>query len=411
MKQAGSTAQLVYQYVAYGKNGELVKGRLAATSEESIAELLGYDGYRVISVKKFVPFLRLDGIKARFESIKPGEIVLFYRQLALLLESGINIVLSLELLREQVVNRALKGALTRIITDVRDGNQFSAALARHPKIFSQIYARSLAIGEQTGSLEVMLRQIADYIEKESVAAKRTKSALMYPVFALILTVIVVGVLVTFVLPAFSSLYASLGADLPPLTRMMLAVSDISRSYGVQIMLALVAAGAGVYVYIRTPAGKYKWHRLVLRMPLLGHVNHMNELGRCCRSISLLYRAGLPLAEIMSLVIEGSGNKVMAAALNSVRQDMLKGEGLSQPMSKSELFLPMMVQMVKVGEETGNLDATLLAVAQSYETEADDRMRALIALIQPATTLIIGVVVGLVTLSLVSAMYSVYGQMS
>ena len=148
---------------------------------------------------------------------------------------------------------------------------------------------------------------------------------------------------------------------------------------------------------------------MLRLPLLGRVNLLNTLSRCCRSIALLFHAGLPLTEVMPLVIQGSNNKAITAALLDVQQDMLKGEGLAQPMAKSDLFLPMMVQMVKVGEETGNLDATLLAVAKSYETEAEDRTKSLIALIQPTMTLLIAVVVGIIALSLVSAMYSMYGQ--
>jgi len=148
---------------------------------------------------------------------------------------------------------------------------------------------------------------------------------------------------------------------------------------------------------------------MLSLPLLGRVNHLNELSRCCRSISLLFRAGLPLTEVIPLVLQGSSNRVVAEALNDVQKDMLKGEGLSQPMANNGIFLPMMVQMVKVGEETGSLDTTLLAVAQSYETEAEDSTRSLIGLIQPAMTLVIAGVVGVIALSLVSAMYSVYGQ--
>ena len=145
------------------------------------------------------------------------------------------------------------------------------------------------------------------------------------------------------------------------------------------------------------------------MPLLGRVVHLKELARCCRSISLLFHAGLPLTEIMPLVIEGAKNKVVIEALTQVQQDMLKGEGLSKPMAKNPLFLPMMVQMVKVGEETGNLDTTILAVAENYEIEAKDKSDAVIAMIQPAMTVIIGGIIAVIALSMVSAMYSMYGQ--
>jgi len=255
----------------------------------------------------------------------------------------------------------------------------------------------------------MLRQIADYMEKEIAAAKGIKSALTQPVIAAVATVVVVGVLITFVLPAFGDLYSSLGADLPALTRILISTSTWFQSNVLYIFIVLLFIAGLAYSYIRTPNGKYKLHKLAFTIPLIGRVNHLKELARNCRSISLLFHAGLPLTEIMPLIIEGVNNKVMVEALSEVQRDMLKGEGLSKPMSKNRFFLPMMVQMVKVGEETGNLDTTLLAVAQSYETEARDKTDSLTGMIQPTMMLIIGGVIGMVALSMLSAMYSIYGQ--
>jgi type IV pilus assembly protein PilC len=232
---------------------------------------------------------------------------------------------------------------------------------------------------------------------------------MYPIIASIVTVVVVAILVVFVLPAFSNLYSSLGAELPALTRMMMSMSDMLRTNALSIMLALIIVSGLALVYFKTPQGKYNLDKLLLRIPMLGRVRHLNELARCCRSISLLFTAGLPLTEIMPLVIQGSNNRVMAQALYEVQQDMLKGEGLSQPMAKNALFLPMMVQMVKVGEETGNLDSSLQAVAKNYESEAEDKTKSMIAMIQPVMTIVIGGIVGLIAMSMFSAMYSMYGQ--
>ncbi len=400
---------MVYQYVACSASGEIVKGKLTAASEEAVGDMLNYAGYQLINLKPYLPFLSMDRLSLGLTQVKPSEVILFYRQLALLLESGVNIVTCLELLQGQVTNRMLKRVLGEVIADLRSGSQLSVAMSKHPKVFSALGCRTLSIGEQTGGLETMLRQIANYMEKEIVARKGVKSALMYPIFASVVTVVVVVVLVVFVLPAFAGLYSELGAELPLLTRMMMSMSTILRTNALSIMLGLIAAGGLALVYFKTPQGKYNMDKLILRIPMLGRVRHLNELGRCCRSISLLFTAGLPLTEIMPLVIQGSGNKVMARALYDVQQDMLKGEGLSQPMTKNTLFLPMMVQMVKVGEETGNLDAALIAVAQNYETEAEDKTKSLIDLIQPVMTVAIAGVVGLIALSLVSAMYSIYGQ--
>jgi type IV pilus assembly protein PilC len=400
---------MLYQYIACTEYGEIVKGRLTAASEDAVNDMMSYAGYRLINLKPFIPFMSMERFKGRLFPVKPMEIVLFYRQLALLLESGINIVTSIELLQEQVTNHSLKKAMQEILADLRGGDQLSVAMSRHPDIFNALSCRTLSIGEQTGGLETMLRQIADYMEKELVASKSVRSALMYPVFALVVTVVVVGILVGFVLPAFSNLYGSLGAELPTMTKMMMDFSNVVRSNGLIILLAFLIIGGGAFAYMKTPEGSVYMDKLILRTPLLGRVKQLNELARCCRSISILYTAGLPLTEIMPLVIQGTNSRVMSRALSNVHQDMLKGEGLSTPMSKSPIFLPMVVRMVKVGEETGNLDATLISIAQNYEAEADDKTKSLIGLIQPVMTLVIAGVVGLIALSMVSAMYSIYGQ--
>jgi len=306
-------------------------------------------------------------------------------------------------------NRSLARVLHEVIDEVRGGNQLSAALDNHPKVFSPICRRSLRVGEQTGGLETILREVADYMEKELVAVKGVKGALMYPIIAIVATIVVVGVLVGFVLPAFGDLYSSLGAELPLLTRMLLGASSMLQSYGLFLLLGMLILAGVAAIYFKTPDGRLKWAKLALSLPFVGRVSHLKELARCCRSISLLFHAGLPLTEIMPLVIDGVSNMVIVQALADVQQDMLKGEGLSAPMAKNNLFLPMMVQMVKVGEETGSLDTTLMAVAQAYETEAQDKTDSIIRLIQPTMTLFIGLVIGVIALSMVSAMYSMYGQ--
>jgi type IV pilus assembly protein PilC len=400
---------MVYQYIACSEAGEIVKGKLSATSEDAVTDMLNYAGYRLINLKPYVPFLSMERLSGQLFRVKPGEVILFYRQLALLLESGVNIATSLDLLREQMTNRGFKRVMGDVLADLRGGSQLSAAMSKHPDIFSPLACRSLSIGEQTGGLETMLKQIADYMEKEAAASKSIKGALTYPVIAAVITVVVVGVLVFFVLPSFSNLYSSLGVELPALTRMMIDVSTMLRDNMLFIMVGLILVVGLAIVYFRTGEGRYQMDRLLMRLPMLGRVRHLNELARTCRSISLLFHAGLPLTEIMPLVIQGSSSRVMAQALYDVQQDMLKGEGLSQPMMKNPLFLPMMVQMVKVGEETGNLEASLLAVAQNYESEAEDKTKALISIIPPVMTVIIAGIVGLIALSLVSAMYSIYGE--
>jgi len=399
-----------FNYVGYTEARKIVKGVTSAASEEAAVEALVSRGYRVLSLKPVTSFT--PNWKEMFPflfRVKPEVVIMFSRQLALLLESGIGIVQCLELLIAQASNRNLKRVLGEVISELRSGNQLSTALGKHPESFSPIYCRSLSVGEQTGSLETVLRQMADHLEKEEAAAKEVKNALKYPMIVGIVAAIVIGVIVTFVFPAFASLYTLLDVELPLATRLLISAVEWLTNNGLYLIAAVLIIALLVFAYTKTPGGRFNWDNLSLRLPLLGWVRQLDELAHCCRSMSLLFRAGLPLPEVMSLVIDSSKNRVVKRVLADAQQDMLKGEGLSRPMAKSKLFLPLMVQMVKVGEETGNLDVTLTAVAQHFEAEARDKMRSLIGLIQPATTLAIGVVVAAVALSLISAMYSIYGQ--
>jgi len=372
--------------------------------------MLNFAGYQVINLKSAkVAFPTFKNLAKRFNPVKPTDVILFYRQVALLIESGLNIVGAIELLGEQATNTTFRKVLEEIVSDIQGGSQLSAALNKHPQVFSPVHCQSLKVGEQTGGLETILRQIADHMEKQVNSRKGVKNAMTYPVLAVIVAVVVVAVMVVFVLPSFNELYVSLGVELPLLTRMMLSAGELLRSIGGYLILCLLAAIVIGYWYIKTPQGRYKWDKLSLYFPLVGCVNHLNELARISSNISILFKAGLPLTEVLPLIIQGTGNKYLIEALIKVREDMLGGEGLSRPMSKHPVFLPMMVQMVRVGEETGNLDQTLNSVAKNYEAEAEDKVKSLIALIQPVMTVVIGLVVGIMALSLVSAMYSMFGQ--
>jgi len=399
---------MVYQYLAYNENGQIVKGKLAASTEEVATELLSYAGYRAVSLKPFTPFLSLDKILANLVRVKPPELIVLFHQLATLLESGNDITSSLEILQKQADNRALKKVLGEIISDIRGGTQLSQAMAKHPKIFSQMHSRLINIGEQSGNIEIVLKHIAEDLEKEVSTAKETKNALTYPIITFVVAIIVIGVLVTFVLPSFGNLYSALNVELPGIAKMMISFSKGLRENILFVMLAVFIIAIAIVFYVRTERGRYKLDKLLLKIPYLGRLRHLVELARCCRSLSLLFGAGLPLTEALPLISQSCGNRVIAEGFSDIHKRMVKGEGLSNPMSGNKLFLPLMVQMVRVGEETGNLDNTLLTVSRSYYTEAEYKLKSVIGLIQPAMTLFLGLVIGLITLSLTSALYGIYG---
>lgn len=401
-----------FQYVAYTAEKRLVKGKLVAPTEEKAVGQLNSMGYQVISIRTLTQLAKITkSLDVSFTpQVKPKEVIMFSRQLAILLESGIDIVTAIELYKSQAANRIFQRTLEEIIADVRGGSTFSMALDKFPRVFNTMYCRTIAAGEQSGNLDMVLRRIADYMERSAAAAKKVKSALTYPIIVLVVSIVVAAVLVFFVMPTFSDLYASMGANLPTLSKVLMAAAKGAARYGVYAILVLVAAVVAVFLHTRTPSGRSSWDKLMLRLPAIGRIVQLNELARCCRTISMLIKVGLPLPDIVTMCIQSSGNKVMSKALSDVKQEMLGGEGLAQPMAKRDVFLPLMVQMVAVGEKTGNLGNTLATVADSYEADSDDKTMTAIGLMQPVLTIVMAVVVGFIVVAMISAMYGIYGQL-
>jgi type IV pilus assembly protein PilC len=334
---------------------------------------------------------------------------MFSRQLAILLESGIDIVTAMDLFKTQASNKIFKDMIGEIIADLRGGTSFSDALAKYPKVFPTIYCRTIAAGEQSGNLDMVLKRMADYMEKSDVALKKVKSAMTYPIVVLVVAIVVIAALVFFVMPTFTNLYSSMGAKLPLVTTILLSGAKWAAKYGAYVILIIIAVVIGIVVYVRTPDGKINYDRVMLKLPVIGPIVQLNELSRCCRTISMLIKVGLPLPDIITMCIQSSGNRIMTQALVDVKQDMLAGEGLAGPMGKRSVFLPLMVQMVAVGEKTGNLGNTLGTVADSFEAEADDKTTAAVGLLQPIMTIGLAVVVGFIVIAMMSAMYGIYGQ--
>jgi len=399
-----------YSYVAYKKDKKIVKGKVSATSTESAIDLLNYGGYKVIKVRQHNSLFNWEKILSLFGSVNPKEVVMFSRQLALLLQSGTDIVASLELLQNQITNRPLRRALGEVVADIRGGSSLSMALRKHPNIFSNVYSRAITAGEKSGNLEVVLRQMADFVERRVITEKKIKNAMTYPILVTVVAVIVVILMVTYILPSFTGLYSAFGAEQPAMVVLLIGVTDWFAVNGLYVIIGFVALIIAGLMYARTATGRYQWDKIALKMPIIGRILLLGELSRACRTISLLFHVGLPLPEILTVTNQGSGNKVIAEKLGEVQRELIRGEGLSQPMSKRPIFLPLMVQMTGVGEETGNLDETLATVAESYEMEADDRTSSAVALIQPVVTIGIGALIGFLALTMVQAMYSVYGQM-
>jgi type IV pilus assembly protein PilC len=304
----------------------------------------------------------------------------------------------------------MKKAVAEITRDIRNGMKPSQAFAKHPIAFSDLYCRTLAVAEETGNMEKALRQMAAHIEKNANTAKKVRGALAYPAGTMLLAVGVILVLVYFVVPQFGKMYEELDVELPLATRILLGITDFMGKWGIWMGLFLLVVVVLAVILTRSEEGKYQRDKMMLRMPLVGQVIVLTELGRVAATISTLFRAGVPLPEVVTLASNSCTNRVIARALTDVRQEMLQGEGLSKPMAKRpDVFLPLIVQMAGVGENTGNLDSTMDTVAQSYDIDAQERTSALTALITPLATMLIGGVVAFVAVALISTMYGMMGS--
>jgi type IV pilus assembly protein PilC len=396
-----------YAYLGYTTDRKIVRGKVAAITEQAASEMLINFGYNIVSLKPIASFVPKNVVLFQGK-VKAEEIVSFSRQLALLLESGVGIIQSLELLGDQTTDKQMKSVLTNLINDLRGGRSLSDAMGKYPNVFTIIYSKMVGVGERTGALDAVLRNLANYIEQQARSAGKVKTALAYPIVVGILGIVVGAVLIGFVLPPIVNLFKGLGGDLPLPTKMLIALSEFMQANGVVVLISLLIAVIAMFIMMRTKQGKFTWDTIRLKLPYLGRLMHVTELAKMCRNMSLLFKAGIPLNEIITLSAQACGNKVVSRDLMEVGQETLKGKGFSEPMRARKSFLPLMVELIRVGEETGNLEETLVMIAQNYEQEQETRTQRMLAMIEPVMTIVMGVFVGFLALSIFMPIYSSLG---
>jgi len=400
-----------YRYEATTGQGQLVRGTVKAIGEIEAERLLIQQGYRPVNVEVVPSMWSLEEALPTLFRVKLQDVVVFSRQLATLLRSGFSLLPALEIIRGQATTgRTFKKTLESIVDDLRGGNSFSQSVAKHPKAFSEIYVRSIAVGEQTGSMETVLHQMADYMEKQGAVAKKIKGALTYPMMVLGIGIVVCAVLVIFIMPQMMGMFKAMGVDLPLPTKILMGVSNFITGYPLYLIIAAAVLAAVILWMVKQPSGRRILDRIKLTAPLIGLPTLLSELARFARTMSVLVSAGLSLQEIMEVVPHSSNNKVIQEALNQVSQGLILGEGLSEPMSHIDIFPPLLVQMVSVGEESNTLDFTMGVVADFYEVTAEEKTSAMVGMLGPISTVGIALLVGLIALSVLMPMYSLMGTL-
>jgi len=402
--------------MAYRPGGNVVTGSLEADSEQRAEELLWQSNMTIVSLKKKRTYPSIREILPTIYGVKRDDIINFSRDLSTLLSSGVGILPGLTMLYERTKKPSMSNLLRALLLSLETGSSFSEACAQHPTVFSPFYIRMAKVGEEIGNLELMLKQITVQMQKEAAIVAKVRGALAYPIFVLAIALIAVIVLLTFVVPAISGLFAEVGAgDLPIITRIMVAISDFLKATTLSIpnalwlIIGLTLIIGGTWWYSRTPRGKRAKDALVLKIPILKDVSIRGTMSRVARNLSTLLGGGVTLTEALDLVIQTTDNAIYKDALSQVRTDVHSGQMFSRAMMNHPVFPSMLTQVAAVGEQSGRLEANLEVVADFYETETDKAVSRATGMLAPILVIFVGGVVALIAMSMIQPIYGIAGQ--
>lgn len=396
-----------FDYKVRDQGGNLVAGTLEADSIPIVVARLREMGYLPVSVapakgKGLKTEIIIPGFSDR---IKPKEVAVFTRQFATMVDSGLSISRSIAVLANQVENKHFAIVLRKVHDDVDSGTALSGALAKHPKVFDELYVAMVAAGEIGGSIDLVLRKIAENLEKQVELNRKVKGAMTYPIIVVCVIAVIVTVMMVVIVPIFKKLFASLGGKLPFPTRILITISNTLASWRVALVILFVGIGAFLFVrWIKTDKGRHVWDQFKMRPPVFGPVTHKAALSRFAATLSSLLSAGVPAMEALDITATASGNIIVSDAIQEVKARVREGTSFADPMTKLDVFPPLVVQMVEVGEQTGALDDMLQRLSDFYSDEVDQTVDNLTSILEPFLVVIMGVVIGAIIIALYLPMF-------
>jgi type IV pilus assembly protein PilC len=382
------------------RTGTAQKGITDAPDAASVEVQLKRAGLQNIVVKE-----QSKGIQIKLPSFGGGKIdtkdlVIFTRQFATMIDSGLPLVQCLDILSSQQEKPVFKNILLKVKESVESGSTFADALGKHPKAFDQLYVNLVAAGEVGGILDTILNRLAAYIEKAMKLKKQIKGAMVYPTTIMSIAVIVVGVILVFVIPTFAKMFADFGGDLPAPTKFVIALSNFLLKYLVLMIIGFFVLVAAIKKYYATPSGQKRMDALFLKAPIAGPLIRKVSVAKFTRTLGTMVSSGVPIMDGLEIVAKTAGNKIVEEAIYGVRQAISEGKTMAEPLQSCGIFPPMVVQMIAVGEATGAMDTMLTKIADFYDDEVDDAVAAMTAMMEPLLMVFLGTVVG----GLVVAMY-------
>ncbi len=397
-----------YAYRVRTREGRIVTGKMEADGEGAVATRLRAQGFIPVQISKEGRVSAKTELHIFPQRVKLKDLAVFSRQFATMINSGLSLLRTLNILSEQTENPLLAKTIGLLRDDVEKGSSLSGAMSKHPKVFSVLFVAMVRAGETGGQLDTVLMRVADNYEADYKLRQKVKSAMTYPVVVAGIAVMLLTVMLLFIVPTFANMFEGLGGELPLPTKILLVLSNQAK---IILPLFIIGSIVGFIVYKRLRAGNQKarlrFDSAKLKIPIFGDLFQKVAVSRFTRTLALLLRAGVPVLQALDIVADSTGNEVLAEAARDVKESVRSGESMSGPLAKHSVFPPMVVQMIAVGEDTGALDAMLDKVSDFYDQEVESTTESLTSLIEPIMIAVLGGIVGGMVIALYMPMFKIF----
>ena len=403
-------------YVFKGRNrlNEVVVGERQADNREALRQLLRREQVTLTSVKEKGREIGIPKLSGR-KKVKAKELSIFTRQFSVMIDAGLPLVQCLDILAQQQDNKYFQQILQLVRQDVEEGSTLAAAMARHPRVFDQLYSNMVEAGETGGILDLILQRLSTFIEKIVKLKRDIVSAMIYPSAVVLLAIVAVAVIMVVVIPQFQQIFMGLlGPDepLPLPTRIVVAISNFLAGWGgLVILIVVIGIALGIRFYYRTPNGRRNIDKILLKLPIFGGILRKIAVARFSRTLSTLLSSGVPILQALDITARTAGNVVIEEAIVKVRAGVERGESVVEPLKATEVFPNMVAQMISIGEQTGALDAMLGKIADFYEQEVDAAIANLLTLIEPVLIGFLGVTIGSIVIAMYLPLFTLIGKLS
>jgi type IV pilus assembly protein PilC len=403
-------------YVFKGRNklNEIVAGERVADNREALRQILRREQVTITAVKEKGREIGIPKLGGR-KKVKAKDLSIFTRQFSVMIDAGLPLVQCLEILAQQQENKYFQSILMQVRQDVEEGSTLAAAMARHNRVFDQLYANMVEAGETGGILDLILQRLSTFIEKIVKLKRDVVSALIYPAAVILLAVVAVAVIMIVVIPQFQNIFLGLlgpGEQLPLPTRIVVGFSNFLAGWGGLVILATVIGTVlGVRFHYKTPGGRKFWDSLILKVPIIGDIFRKIAVARFSRTLSTLLSSGVPILQSLDITARTSGNVIIEAAILKIRMAVERGQSFVEPLKETEVFPHMVGQMIGIGEQTGALDAMLGKIADFYEQEVDAAIANLLTLIEPVLIAFLGVTIGSIVIAMYLPLFTLIGKLS